>query len=140
MVTLAGELYQFERTQGKILAIRDTPFAQSEFHIPQRGEMWKQRIALEHRADVALIRFQAVYDSAIQQYLARARLFEAANQAQRRRLAATGWTQQRIESAPRQCQLNVVDGAVPGEILHDIAQFEDGVHPVIGILTATEIS
>ena len=56
--------------------------------------MRKQGVALEDRADVALVRFECVDDGAIQQHLARGGCFEAADEPEGGGLAAAGRTEQ----------------------------------------------
>jgi hypothetical protein len=72
--------------------------------------MWKQRVALEDRVDVALVRCDALDVHAVEQDLAGGRLLEPGDHPQRRRLSAARGPEQREELSRRYVQVERVDG------------------------------
>ena len=83
--------------------------------------MRKQRVVLEHGADVALVRLQMLDAGAIQADFARGRLFEAGDHAQRSGLAAARRAEQRKELAASDVERNRIDRAVRRIVLRDVA-------------------
>ena len=67
---------------------------QAELHILARGQVWKQRVALENGADIALIGLPLVDYFAVQPHFAGGRMIESGNHPERRCLAATRRTYQ----------------------------------------------
>src|SRR5205085_2828687 len=106
----------------------DVVLAETECDIAERGEVREERIALEYGAYVALPGFQSVDDGAVQEYFAGTQLLEASDQAERRGFAAARGPEEGVEASPGQGEGHAIDGAVAGEILHCIAEFENRLH------------
>src|SRR5205814_1245764 len=77
-------------TPTELLSLDAAP-AEPEGDVLEERKMRKERVALEDGVDVALIRRNARYIGVAEENRPRRRLFEAADHAQRRRLAATRW-------------------------------------------------
>ena len=76
--------------------------------VARHGEVRKQRIALEHHAEVALVRRQVLDRLAVQQDAAAGRRHEARDRHQHRGLARARRSEQRQELATRDAQRHVV--------------------------------
>jgi hypothetical protein len=55
-------------------------------------------------------------------------VFEPPDHAQGGGLAASGWTEERVEATPVERQAHAINGAMAREILDDLTEFEDGRH------------
>src|SRR6185295_4232874 len=77
----------------------------------------EQRVVLEDRVHVALVRRDARDGLAGEQDLAFGRLLETGDHPQRRRLAAARWAEQRIERATRDREIHRIDGGDRAEAL-----------------------
>ena len=86
------------------------------------GEEWKQRVALEHGVDLPLVRWDAGHVHAIEQDRSTRGLLEARDQPQRRRLAASGWAQEREELTALDREVEPVDGRHLVEALDQVDQ------------------
>ena len=86
----------------------------------------EQRVALEDRVDVALVRRHVRDVDAAELDRALGRLLEAADHPQRRRLAAARGPEQREEAAARDVQVERVDGDLLAEALGHAAQRDVG--------------
>ena len=87
---------------------------QAEGHVVEHRQEREQRVALEHRVDVAPVRRHRGHVGAVEQDPAGGRLLEPGYQPERGRLTAAGGPEQREELAARYRQVDVVDrGAVP---------------------------
>ena len=89
--------------------------AQAEFDVLRDVLVRKQRVALEHHAEVAVARLQIVDHASVDADFARARILEAGDHAQRGGLAAAGRSDEDDEFA-------VLDGEV--QILHRVHRAE----------------
>ena len=96
-----GELHQVERLRDALRRFRrrHLSHSQAECDVFSGGHVRKQRVVLEHDADVPPERRQAFDMLALEPDLASRRREESGDQAQRRRLAATGRSEQRDELA-----------------------------------------
>ena len=81
------------------LVVRDRADAQSVRDVLEDRQVWKQRVVLEHEADVALVRRQPGHVLAVEENPTGVRHFIAGDHAQRRRLAAARRAEQRQEFA-----------------------------------------
>ena len=88
--------------------------------------MREQRVVLEDRVDVALVRRDAGDRRAGEQDLAFGRLLEAGDHPQRRGLAAARRPEQARELAARDAQVHVVDGHDVAEPLRDADDLDIG--------------
>ena len=102
--------------------------AESEFDVLADGEMREQRVVLEDRADVALVRFQMLDGCVIEADFAGGRVLEAGDHSESCGLAAAGRSEEREELAVVERERDGVDGEVAGEAFRDAAKFEDGGH------------
>ncbi len=98
---------------------------QAERDITLHIQMWKQRVILEHHADIALLRWQRETGSADQLVMqvdcAAADRLEAGDAAQGRRLAAAGWPEQATDLAFAQSETKVGErGALLVHVRHRI--------------------
>src|SRR5262249_35500994 len=84
------------------------------------GEVREERVRLEHGVDVALVRRQPADLAFAEVDLAPARLLEAADHPQRRRLAAARRPEQREEAAALDLETEVVDRDDVVELLRDV--------------------
>ena len=83
------------------------------------GHMRKQRIALKHHADIAVLHPQIRNIAIVEMDFAGGRIFQSGDHPQRRRLAATGWTQQRDQLSGSDIQIDILDRGEPAEPLAD---------------------
>ena len=90
--------------------------------------MWKQRVVLKHRADVALVRFQMMYVRAIQANLALRRLFETGDQPQRGCLPASRRPEQCKKLAFLNTQRDAFDSGMGGKMLRYVSKLQDSIH------------
>ena len=90
-----GQLDQVQRLADPAghLGLGQLAVAQAERHVVEHGQEREQRVALEHRVDVALVRRDAGHVDAVEQDLARGRLLEA-------RRSAAGWWSCRSRTGP----------------------------------------
>ena len=89
--------------------------------LPRAVRCGKQRVVLEHGADVALVRLAVIDHFAVEQDVAGGGLLEAGDQPQRGGLAASRWSQQREETAPRDRERDFPDRLLAGKVLHQLA-------------------
>ena len=88
--------------------------------------MREERVALEDGVDVALVGRQADDVAVAEEDAALGRLLEAADHAQRRRLAAAGRPEQREERAARDLERDAVDGDDVVEALDNVLEPDVG--------------
>ena len=95
----AAQTDQLEHFRGLAFDIRAVQFfdVQTERDILRNIQVRKQRVALENRVDLTLIRRNVVQTLAVEEHIAGIRLLKAADNAQRGRFAAAGRTEQRHE-------------------------------------------
>ena len=84
--------------------------AQAELDVLRHGLVRKQRVALEHHAEPAVARLEVVDHAAVDPDLARGRILEAGDHAQRRGLAAAGGADEHDELAVLDREVDVLDG------------------------------
>jgi hypothetical protein len=82
---------------------------EAERHVVEDRHEREQRVALEHRVDVALVRRHAGDVDPVEQDAARGRLLEPGDQPQGGRLAAAGRPEQREELPAGHRQVDIVD-------------------------------
>ena len=92
------------------LGLRHLALAQPERHVVLDRHVREQRVVLEDRVDLALVRREAGHVLLAQVHGAAGRLLEPADHAQRRGLAASGGAEQRDEAAPLEGEREIVDG------------------------------
>ena len=135
------ELDEVESLQRPGLGVVNPASARPEHHVSEHVEVRKQRVALKHRVDVALVGAQVGEVGVAQANRTARGLLEPRHHAQRGGLTATGGAQQR-HVPPLSCEeVDAVDsqgGAValgqPGQ-----AQVTGlGEHPVAGALEASQ--
>jgi hypothetical protein len=102
-----------------LLLLVDLALAQAVPDVLVHVHMREQRVVLEDRVDVSLVRRHAGDRLAGEEDLALGRLLEARDHAERRRLAAAGRTEQRIELATFDREVHVIDGRHRVEPLGD---------------------
>ncbi len=117
-VRVGRQADQVEHLQGSALALRrrDPAHLQAECHVLPGDHVWEQRVRLEHHADVTLVRGHGGHVGPVDHHPAAVCLFQAREQAQRRRLSATRGSEQRHQLARRDGEGQVVecgDRAVP---------------------------
>ncbi len=94
---------------------------ESETDVARDVHVREQRIGLEDHADVALVRGLVSDILSVDGDAARGRAFEARDHAQRRRLAAARWAQERDELTTFRGQLEILHGRHVTEPLLDAA-------------------
>ena len=106
-----GQPHQLERLGDARadLVRRDLAALEAERDVALDVEVLEQRVALEHRVDVALERRHLLDRLAVEEDLALGRLLEARDHPQRRRLAAPRRPEQREELAALDREVEVVD-------------------------------
>ena len=87
-------------------------------------QVGKQRVVLEHRVDVALVRRRLRHVDAVEQDLTVGRPLEARDQAERGGLSAAGRAQQREELPSGHVQVDAVDGRHIGEPFDEIDELD----------------
>jgi hypothetical protein len=95
-------------------------------HAGKVGQMWEQRIALEHGMDRPLLGRRAGQVAAVEQNLAGIRQVEAGDHAQDGGLAAAGRPPQREELAACHREADVFHRLEIGETACDVANLEQG--------------
>src|SRR5262249_3322161 len=83
--------------------------AQAELDVLRDVLMGKQRVSLEHHAEVAVARLEIVDDAPVDANFARSRILKTGDHAQRRRLAAAGWPDEDNELAILNREVQVLD-------------------------------
>jgi hypothetical protein len=106
-----AELHQPERVAHLPvdLRLRGAADLEREGDVARHGEMREQRIALEHHAEVALLRRQVLDRLAVQQDAAAGRRDEARDRHQHGGLARAGGPEQRQELAARDVDRHLVE-------------------------------
>jgi hypothetical protein len=84
--------------------------------------MWEERVVLEDRVDVALVRRRVGDVAPVEQDASIGRLLEAGDEAQGRRLAAARRAEQREELAAGDAEVEVIDRRHVGEVLRQFDQ------------------
>ncbi len=116
-----GDLFAyllFRRTRGA------RPHAQAECNVFKHGHVLEQRVMLEHEADLAFAYMARRGIFAIEQDLAAIRLFQTGDDAQQRRLAATGRPEQCGQFTGWKLQRDIVECDKIAELLMDIPDFD----------------
>ena len=108
------------------LGRRDPLHAEAEADILAHREMREQGVALEHLVHIAPVRRLAGDVGAVEEDGADVGILEAGQQAQERRLAAAGGTEERQELAGAHGEADVVDGGEIPEALGDAADLDHG--------------
>src|SRR5712664_1965877 len=106
------------------LRLRHLAHLEAESDVLGHRHVWKQRIALEHQAGVALPWWQRGNVAFAQAHAAGRRLDEAGNDAQGRRLAAAGGAEQDQELAIGNVERNVIGGLEVAIALGDAGQLQ----------------
>ena len=99
---------------------------QREFEILADGVARIERILLQHQSHVALGRAPIGNIDAVDEHLARGRLLEPGDQAQRRRLAGAGLAEQHEELAVGDVEIEVLQRGVAAEGLGDVLELDVG--------------
>jgi hypothetical protein len=107
------------------LAPAEPVIDEAESDVARDIHVREQRIALEHHVDGALMGRRRGHVLAGDEDAAFVRRFEAGDEAQQARLAATGWPQQREKFAALDVERQPVDGPQSAETLADIFQPDD---------------
>ena len=113
------------------------PPPQPERDVVEDVEVREERVALEDGVHLPLVRRRRRHVGAVEQDLAAVRPLEAGDQPQRRRLAATGRSEQREELAAVDVQVDAVDRDDVGELL---AQRDEIDRPVASCLERCELA
>jgi hypothetical protein len=101
---------------------------QAERNVVRDGQVWKQRVTLEHRADLATIGRQFVHALPVDEHLALVRLLEAGDQPQGCGLAAAGRAQQRKKMPALDGHRHVIHGGARAKPFHQPAQLDHCLH------------
>src|ERR1700691_5608202 len=104
----------FDQTLDLVLVLALS--TKTEGDVVVHGEVRKERVGLEDRIDVALIRWRPGDVLAAEEDLPARRLFEAADHAQRRGLAAARRSQQREELAGGEPEREGIEGNHPRDL------------------------
>ncbi len=117
-----AELHQLERATHPLLRLLlgRLLVAEAERHVLLHRQVREQRVVLEHRVDVALVRRGLRHVHAVQQDLPLGRPLEARDHPQARGLAAARRAEQREELAGRHLQVDPGDRGEIAEALHQI--------------------
>ena len=110
------------------LRLRDLFLAQRESHVFKHVQMREQGVALEDRVDVALVRRNASDLLAHEDDLALVGGLEAADDAQRGRLAAAGGAEQRQKLVVVDIQIDMIQHQFPVKGLGHASEFDDLLH------------
>src|SRR5262249_25549915 len=86
----------------------DPARAQRESNIVEHAQVWKQRIALEYHAEIALLRLESRNVDAVEQDLSPVERKKACHPHQERCLAGTGRAKQCLECAGRNAERQVI--------------------------------
>ncbi len=98
--------------------------AQAELDVLRHRLVRKQRVALEHHAEAAVARLDVVDHAAVDPDLARGRILEARDHAQRRGLAAAGRADEHHELAVLDRDVDVLHGDDRAERLVQVAELD----------------
>ena len=109
-----GEAHELEHLAHatRDLGLLDLLAAEAEGDVLEQREMLEERIALEHRVDVAAIGRHVLDGLALEQDVALVGLLEARDHAQRRRLATSRRPEDREELALRDVEVEMLDGVL----------------------------
>src|SRR5439155_19395946 len=107
----------------------------AEGHVAPRGQVGKERVALEDDAHTPSVRRQLEEILAAHPHLAGIRRLEAGNHAERRRLPAARRAEERHELASLEDEIEAAYGHVPVEALDQPSQLHVG-HGLHGTLCA----
>ena len=115
----AGQLHQLERLAhaGADLVLRDLAPLEPERHVVRDVQVLEQRVALEDRVHVALVRRHRLDRLALEVDVPRAGQLEAGDHAQRGGLAAPRRAEQREELALPDLEVELLDGLEVAERL-----------------------
>ena len=97
---------------------------EAEGDVVEHVQMGEQRVLLKHRVDAALVRRNGQHVRALEQHAALVGHLKAADDAQKRRLAAARGAQQRDEFALANVQIDVVQHLGIAEALADSLQLD----------------
>ena len=109
-----------------LLGLADLRLAQAVADVAGDVHVREERVVLEDRVDVALVRRDTGDRLSGEQDLALRRLLEAGDHAQRRGLAAAGRAEEAVELAAGDVQVHVVDGGHGPEPLRDVDDLDVG--------------
>src|SRR6478609_7296492 len=129
----AGELDEVEDLADPLadLLLADLLALEAERHVLLDGQVREERVALEHRVDVAPERRVVGDVDTAQEDLARGRVLEAADHPQRRRLAAARRAEHREEAAPLDLEAEIVDRQRLGEALRHALETNIAIRRVL---------
>ena len=96
--------------------------AQRKSDVFVRGQVRVKRVELKYESDVAICGLQCLHRHAVDQDVAGVDVLEPGDGAQRRRLAATGRTEQHHELAMADLQVELPDDVVVAEVFFDVSQ------------------
>ena len=105
----------------RLVVLADALLPQPVADVLGDGHVREQGVVLEHRVDVTAVRRDARDRLPGEVDLARGRLLEAGDHAQRRRLPAAGRAEERVERAASDLEVHGVDGGDVAEALGDVA-------------------
>ncbi len=125
----AVELHQaqgIERRVASTSALARRRTREREGHVLGDAHVREQGVALEHHADVALVRRQAGHRAAVEQDLAAGRVLEAGDHVERRGLARAGGAEEGQELALAHVERHVMDGGEVAIALVQVGQPDGG--------------
>ena len=124
-----AELHELERLVRALerLRLADLLALEPERDVLLHAEVGEERVGLEHRVDVALVRGMLGDVRAAEEDLALGRVLEAADHPQRRRLATPGRAEHGEEAPARDRHREVVDRRHLPEALADAIQMDIGL-------------
>jgi hypothetical protein len=133
---VAGELDELEDLEHAAaqVAALDAPAAQAEGDVLVDREVREERVALEDRVHVPLVRRQPGHVAVAEVDRSRGRLLEAADHAERGRLPAPRGAEQREEATPRDLERDPVHGHDVVEALRDGREADIGGSGSLGVL------
>ena len=115
------ELERLDNAAAELVATYLLP-AQSEGDVLEDRQVREERVRLEHRVHVALVRRQSAHVAAAELDAAGGRVLEAADHPEGGRLAAAGRTEHGEEAAAPDVERDLVDG---GDVLESLRQVDE---------------
>jgi len=106
------------------LRLVDAPHPEPERHVALDRHVGKQRITLEHHADIAFLHGLAGDVGTVELDSPATGNLQPGDHAQRRGLAAAGWTKQRHQFARAHVEVEVLEGDEAPEGLADFPELE----------------
>src|SRR6185312_15649606 len=124
------EFHESQRLVGFAHGVGDATPAKAEGHVVEHGHVREQRVALEHRVDLALVWLERRHILAADENGALCWLLEPRDESQSRRLATARRPEKREERAGRNRQVEPLDRGESWESLADSHELE--VCPAFG--------